>query len=302
MPTRSPGTRRGLADPAASVIISRRCSNLVVFMPLLRRLIRIPLLAVHVVLGVIVIILAVLLDRVMHRELHQGLARLAQVFWCRSICLLLGIRVRVAGPALASPPLLVVANHVSWLDILVIAANWRVSFLSKSEVRRWPGIGIVASALGTLYIERGRNNASADVAAIMRQRLEQGHRVLFFPEGTTSDGSGLLPFRPRLFQAAVDAGAPVQALALRYLDSDGGVSATVPFVRNDNLVRHVMGLAGSSRTEAVLTPCEPLQVAGKSRSDLARRTHAQIAGALGLPARSRAAVRPAARAAVGEPD
>ncbi|MCC5810135.1 MAG: 1-acyl-sn-glycerol-3-phosphate acyltransferase [Ectothiorhodospiraceae bacterium] len=246
----------------------------------LRRAVRLPLLIVHVALGCLVISLSVLIDRLLRKPLHHGLARRMQALWCRSICRLMGVRIQLTGQAMAAPPVLLAANHLSWLDILVVAANWRVSFLSKSEVRSWPGIGLVATGLGTLYIERGGRDASGDAMRAMAQRLRDGHRVLFFPEGTTSPGLNLLPFRPRLFQAAIDAGAPVQPLTIRYLDHTDRPHAVAPFVDDEGLLSHVWRLAAEPAMRAVLESGYPVESAGKGRNELALLCREQMAEAL----------------------
>lgn len=247
-----------------------------------RRIVRIPLLFVHVTVGILMILAATGWDRLLKRPLHQGAARRMQVFWCWSICRLLGVRIHVHGVPAVEPPALVVSNHLSWLDILVISTLWPVSFLSKSEVRAWPGIGPVATALGTLYIERGARNASGQANEIMAARLTEGHRVIFFPEGTTSGGGELLPFRPRLYQAALDAGAPVQPLTLSYLNRDGELSDAAPFVNDDPLLRHVIRLAGEPRTDCRVYVCSAIDVEGRKRSELSALSRAAMANALGL--------------------
>ena len=248
----------------------------------LRRTIRIPLLLMHVIAGVVAILLATGWDRLRGHPLHGGLARSMQKFWSWSICRLLGVRLTLEGESMAPPPALLVSNHLSWLDILVITAYWPVSFLSKSEVRSWPGIGAAATALGTLYIERGARNASGQATQVMTERLKEGHRVVFFPEGTTSAGRGMLPFRPRLYQAALDAQAPVQPVVLLYLDDSGDVSANAPFVDDEGLLSHVVRLAGERRTDCRVRACEPVPVDGMRRSDLARHSRARMLEALGL--------------------
>ncbi len=246
----------------------------------LRRAVRLPLLIIHVALGCVVISLAVLVDRLLSKPLHHGVARRMQAFWCRSICTLMGVRIQLAGQPMAAPPVLLAANHLSWLDILVVAAHWRVCFLSKSEVRSWPGIGLVATGLGTLYIERGRRDASGDAMRAMVQRMREGHRVLFFPEGTTSPGLNLLPFRPRLFQAAIDAGVAVQPLAIRYLDHTDQPHAVAPFVDDEGLLSHVWRLSAEPAMRAVLEPGYPVDSAGKGRNELALLCREQMAEAL----------------------
>ena len=215
-----------------------------------RQTIRLCRTALHVLVGSFAIRAAAAWDRLRGHPLHGGLARRVQARWCRKLCRILGMRVHVAGAALAEGPLLVVANHISWLDIPVIASHWGVGFLSKAEVRRWPLIGSAAAGLGTLFIRRGQRDAAADAAAAIRERLRAGYRVLIFPEGTTGDGGGLLPFRPRLYQAALDADAPVQILAISYHHPDGTPCREVPFVGDESLLVNFLRIAALPGLEA----------------------------------------------------
>lgn len=248
-------------------------------MPLIRRLLRLPLVLLMVLGGAMVIRLGLVWDRLRGRPLHGGLARAAQRVWSRAMCRLLGLRLRVLGEPLAAGPVLLVCNHVSWLDIICQAALWPVGFLSKSEVRGWPIIGAVATGLGTLYIERGKRDAAARAAAGMAERLRQGHPVMFYPEGTTSDGSGLLAFRPRLYQAAIEAGVPVQPGVIVYLQ-DGALSRRAPFIDDDGLFEHLWRMLGVARTEVLLQLGPPLPSAERGRSELALETREYIAAAL----------------------
>lgn len=248
-------------------------------MALLRRLIRFPLVLVLVLLGVVAIRLGLLWDRGRGRGLHQGAGRAAQRWWSRSMCRLLGLRLRVLGEPLAAGGVLLVSNHVSWLDIVCQAAVWPVGFLSKSEVRSWPLIGAVATGVGTLYIERGKRDGAARAAAAMSERLRRGHPVMFYPEGTTSDGSGLLPFRPRLYQAALDAEVPIQPAVIVYLEH-GALSRRAPFIDDDGLLEHLWRVLGAARVEVLLQLGPELPVAGRGRSELALESREYIAKAL----------------------
>lgn len=118
---------------------------------------------------------------------------------CRAAFVILGLRHRVHGTPMTQPGA-VVANHSSWLDIFALNAAKRVYFVSKSEVSRWPGIGWLARATGTVFIDRDRRAAKAQ-SAIFEQRLLAGHKLLFFPEGTSTDGLAVLPFKTSLFAA-----------------------------------------------------------------------------------------------------
>ena len=120
-------------------------------------------------------------------------------FVCRAAFVLMGIRRVVHGRPMSGPGAQV-SNHVSWIDIFALNASERVYFGSKSEVARWPGIGWLALATGTVFINRARNEAPAQ-AQMLEERLAAGHRLLFFPEGTSTDGQRVLPFKTTLFQA-----------------------------------------------------------------------------------------------------
>jgi len=136
---------------------------------------------------------------------------------CRANLRLLGIATRHEG-APAPAPAVLVANHASWLDIFALNAGQTLVFVSKSEVARWPAIGWLARATGTLFIRRDAREAGAQVAAL-RARLAQGERLVLFPEGTSSDGQRVLPFRPALFAAFADGAVPglvLQPVTIRW--------------------------------------------------------------------------------------
>ena len=123
-------------------------------------------------------------------------------FVCRNAFRLLGIGFSTTGTLMREPGA-VVANHTSWLDIFALNARKRIYFVSKAEVANWPGIGWLARATGTVFIERDRAQARAQTA-LFRTRLQAGHKLLFFPEGTSTDGQRVLPFKSTLFAAFFD--------------------------------------------------------------------------------------------------
>jgi len=120
----------------------------------------------------------------------------------------LGVRLRVSGQtALPDRPVLFVSNHISWLDIPVVSSARPVRFVSKDDVLGWPVMGWMAKRAGTLFLNRGSGRAAHRMAAALAEALQEGEHIVIFPEGTTTDGSTVLPFKPMLLQAAVDAGA-----------------------------------------------------------------------------------------------
>ncbi|WP_147124758.1 lysophospholipid acyltransferase family protein [Shimia ponticola] len=144
-------------------------------------------------------------------------------FVCRSAFRLMGMQLVVEGTPMVEKGA-AVANHSSWLDIFALNAPQRVYFVSKSEVAGWPGIGWLARATGTLFIERKRSQALAH-GRMFRDRLLAGHHLMFFPEGTSTDGRRVLPFKPTLFAPFQEDGLRdtlhIQPISLVYTAPEG---------------------------------------------------------------------------------
>jgi 1-acyl-sn-glycerol-3-phosphate acyltransferase len=145
----------------------------------------------------------------------------ARIFW-RILCVLIGLRLRVVGAAPAGPRTLYLANHSSWLDIVVLGATLEAPFVSKAEVGGWPLIGLIAKLGRTVFVSRARGRTGTE-AREMRDRLAAGDSLILFPEGTSSDGSRVLPFHSS-FLAVADAAAHIQPVSIVY-DRLGGLPA-----------------------------------------------------------------------------
>ena len=160
-------------------------------------------------LPILVILLAglalTLLLRLVERPLFapaRPLSPWITIAVCRATLWLMGLRLRVEGRQMRAKGA-VVANHTSWLDIFVLNAKKRVYFVAKAEVAGWPGVNWLAKATGTVFVRRDRREAGAQIE-IFRRRLRAGHKLLFFPEGTSTDGRRVLPFKTTLFAAFFD--------------------------------------------------------------------------------------------------
>ena len=157
--------------------------------------------------------------------------------WASRMLGILGIELRLDGTPAPTGPVLLVANHISWLDILVMHAARHCRFVSKSEVAHWPLLGTLATGAGTLYIERESRRHVMRVVHHMAEALRAGDVLAVFPEGTTSDGRTLLPFHGNLIQAAISAKAPVQPVALAFLDARTGAPSFAPsYVGDETLL------------------------------------------------------------------
>ncbi len=167
--------------------------------------------------GLLVLLLVRLIERPLNGD-HRPVTPYITQTVCRLSFVILGIRYQTIGTPMQGAGA-VVSNHVSWLDIFALNARKRIYFVSKSEVAGWPGIGWLARATGTVFIKRDRAEVGSQIA-VFRTRLAAGHKLLFFPEGTSTDGQQVLPFKPALFAAFFDPALrntlQMQAVTLRY--------------------------------------------------------------------------------------
>lgn len=210
----------------------------------------------------------------------DGPARMRHVQrWSARMLELLGIGIDAHGVPLAGP-VLVVSNHVSWLDIVAINALEPVCFVAKADMRRWPLLGWMVAAGGTLFIERDRKRDALRVVHRVAQALTEGARMAVFPEGTTGDGHGLLPFHANLLQAAIATHAVVQPVALRYSDAAGAVSAAAAYAGDTSLARSVWWVVGARAMVAHVEHLPALPTAGRERRELAEAARADIEAAL----------------------
>ncbi len=203
--------------------------------------------------------------------------------WARGALAILGIRRRVRGAPMAHPGALV-ANHASWLDIVVLQATTRAAFVSKAEVAGWPGIGAIGRAIGTVFIERRATEAQRQTATLA-ERLAHGDRLVIFPEGTSSDGRQVLPFKSALFGVFLAPGLKdrlwVQPVTLAYREGPGLPPAFYGWWGDMDFAAHLRAMLAFSRggsVEAVFHP--PLRAADFSdRKALAEAAAAAVTGA-----------------------
>lgn len=176
---------------------------------------------------------------------------------------------------------LTVANHISWMDIPLIAACEPTRFVAKSEIRHWPIAGWLADAAGTFYIRRGKGGATPLIRQLV-PHLSKGGSVVVFPEGTTTDGTRDPCFHPRLFAAAIESGCVVQPVAIRYGRSTNGRNV-VPFIGDDDLVRHIARLLRERQIIVWVHYCAPISSVGIDRDALAMAAQREITAALSEP-------------------
>ncbi|GAA0270795.1 lysophospholipid acyltransferase family protein [Cryptosporangium japonicum] len=187
--------------------------------------------------------------------------------WCRSLLRALDVRLVVDSPD--EPPVgaLVVSNHVSWLDILAVGSVRPGRMLAKSDLRSWPLIGSLAARGGTIFVDRNRLSTLPRTVADVRAALLAGARVVAWPEGTTRCGAETGRFYPAVFQAAIDAGAPVEPVTVEYTAA-GRPTTVTAFLGDDPLTASVWRIA-RARGVAVEVRCRPALPPGRDRRMLA---------------------------------
>ena len=189
--------------------------------------------------------------------------------WARGMCWLLGVRVRVEGTP-PGGPFLLICNHLSYLDVVAIMSQVDARLLSKAEVASWPGLGFLARFGGTLFVDRTRRRDLPRVIGEIRAVLDKGRGVVFFPEGTSSPGLEVLPFKPSLFEVASAGGLEISTAALHYRTpgSERPAQWSVSWWGDMEFAPHLLGLLRLSRIDARLR-FGARRVAGSDRKQLA---------------------------------
>jgi 1-acyl-sn-glycerol-3-phosphate acyltransferase len=198
--------------------------------------------------------------------------------WARWALRCFGIRLRTRG-RLPREGVLLVANHVSYVDIAVLAARVDAVFVSMSELRAWPFFGPMASSLGTVFLDRSRKRELVDAMREMQDWIARGYTVVLFPEGTNSHGERVLEFRPSLLEPAAAGRIPVACATLGYATRppDPPASLTVAWV-SEPFVPHALRVSSRRAIDAELVLHPELEV-GDERKVLARLLHARVASA-----------------------
>ena len=237
--------------------------------------------------------------RVFFHALH-GIATIALVFpraeasrrhaliksWSRALLAMLRIEMRVDGADVDALPgnLLIVANHISWLDVFVLHSLRPSRFIAKSELRDWPLLGHLIVGSGTLFLERGRRRDTHRINGHAREVLASGDTIAIFPEGTTTDGTEVLPFHASLLQPIIDAQGHLQPVAIRYCGPDGGYNDAPAYVGETSFVECLWRVLGERRMVVAVTLGPTLETSGRHRRALSREAEEIIRVAVLAPA------------------
>lgn len=197
--------------------------------------------------------------------------------WGRTMLERFGIELKVIGTPAPAGPMLLVSNHISWVDILALQAVCPCRFVAKADVARWPLVGTVVTGGGTIYVKRESRRDAMRVVERMAEALKDGYVLAVFPEGTTGDGSSVLPFHSGLIQAAISAGAPVQPVAVQIIDGRSGrPSRAVSYMGDESLAGSVWRTLCARELCAVVTFGAPQVAAGRDRRAWAQDLRREI--------------------------
>ncbi|OGB20886.1 MAG: acyl-phosphate glycerol 3-phosphate acyltransferase [Burkholderiales bacterium RIFCSPLOWO2_02_FULL_57_36] len=203
--------------------------------------------------------------------------------WSARLLKICGVHVIVNKAADEMPVhgALIVANHISWLDIFVINSMQPCRFVAKSDIRDWPLLGWLCDKAGTIFIARGRQRDVRRIYEGLVASIRKGERIAFFPEGTTAVQGKILPFHANLFEAAIEAKVPIQPYALRYMDSAGNLHSAAEFIGDTTFVQSVMAILKSDGMITEVTILPAIDSRGAHRRELAGAARSAIGTALG---------------------
>ena len=245
--------------------------------PLLRALRygwRLPMLAWHVLVHLPATLLVIALNDGRPR------AHAAVRWWSRGLLRVFGMTVQRHGRPLPGGTLFV-ANHISWIDIVVLHSQHMMGFIAKAEIRDWPLVGWITTHAETIFLQRGNSDSLNGVMGQMAQRLRDGRAVAVFPEGGTRDGTALGPFHARIFTAAVEADATVQPVALCYGEACAA-QAIVAFGPRESFVANFVRLLGEPARPVSVHFLEPIRHAEHAgRRAIAQAARERVQAAMG---------------------
>lgn len=243
------------------------------FLRIIRKLLRASAIVLHIILGALLTAVFVIVFRLNSNHLiYKHTTRL----WLLVITKLVGLKIHVSGnfqeEKIKEQSVMYVSNHISWLDIPMLAGLTNPRFLSKQSVRNWPIIGWIAEKSGTIFISRGNSNNSGKNPSTVKQltkTFESGNSVLIFPEGTTTEGHDVRRFHGRLFSSVIETETPVQPIAIKYFDKHGNLNTAVPFIGEQSFVDNLWSILNNKYTYAEVCFLDPITSNNKTRNELA---------------------------------
>jgi lyso-ornithine lipid O-acyltransferase len=199
-----------------------------------------------------------------------------KVSWLTWFARILGLQVNNEG-VVPDKSCLLVSNHISWLDIIVLGCFTPAHFVAKSDILDWPVIGFLAKQGGTIFVRRGDKQQVKATAEQILWQLKQNSMVIAFPEGTTTKGDVVLPFHASLFQPALLTKSTIQPVAIQY---EGEATQHAPFIGEDAFVPHLIKMLSLDKIEVRVVFLPTINTAGKNRHSVSNEARAMIMGSV----------------------
>lgn len=206
-------------------------------------------------------------------------------YWTRRLLRVLNISVVIHGtpPDIDCHRTMFVANHISWIDIHALNSIRAVRFIAKAEIRQWPVFGWLAYKVNTLFIERAKRHDTGRMVQVAAESLAAGDNLCFFPEGTTTDGTHIKPFKSSLLQAAIDADARIWPFSIYYPDADGRPNTRVAYCDDVTLLQSIRQVLAQAAPIVELRFSPPISASGHERRSLLALARQSILSGIDLP-------------------
>lgn len=204
------------------------------------------------------------------------------------------VRFQNQGDAAPGQRVLVVANHVSWLDIFLLNSLRPCHFVAKADIRSWPILGWLSQKAGTIFLARGKQREVRRIYEGLVHQIAAGKHIAFFPEGTTAPQGTILPFHANLFEAAIEAQVPIQPFAIRYVDAHGKLHHAVDFIGEMTFAESMNLILRGGKITAELTQLPLISSDNAHRREVAQAARLAVAQSLGITITEENGLRPAA--------
>lgn len=231
----------------------------------------------HTLYGVFVA--GIILPRLDPQQRNRAISR-----WSASLLDLLNIRVVAEGvvPQQVLSNTMFIANHISWVDIHALNSIHTSRFIAKSEIRQWPVFGFFATSVNTLFIDREKRHEAGKIVDTTRKALQAGDCICFFPEGTTTDGTEVKPFKGSLLQAAIEAKSEVRPFSIHYPDAENRVNTEMSYWGEMSLIESMHNVIRQKQATVVLRFADPINAADYDRRNLVSITREVIVSSSNL--------------------
>lgn len=242
---------------------------------------RILCIVIHTFTGLI--IAAIVFPLLQNNTKHNIKPKLIK-WWCGGLLRAFNIETKVFGdlPAKNIKSVLFVANHVSWADVHALNSKILLRFIAKSDIKSWPIFGYLVSKANTLFIDRSKRQEAGKIVSVTSASLIAGDNLCFFPEGTTTDGTHILPFKSSILQAAIDAKTIVWPVAIRYANLDGSINTQMAYAGETTLVESMQAILNVKNPTVELHFLTPIEANNQNRRDLTQTSLNAIKTKLGF--------------------